>query len=30
MIEMFIESTFATVLERFTIADCFVSFGEDD
>jgi hypothetical protein len=30
MIEMFVESAFATVPERFTEADCFFSFGEDD
>jgi hypothetical protein len=30
MIETFIESAFATVIERFVVADRFFSFGEDD
>jgi hypothetical protein len=28
-IETFVESAFATVPERFIVADCFISFGED-
>jgi hypothetical protein len=30
MIETFVESAFATVPERFTVAGHFFSFGEDD
>jgi hypothetical protein len=29
MIETFVESAFVTVSERFVVADCFFSFGED-
>jgi hypothetical protein len=29
MIETFVESVFATVPKRFTVADCFFSFGEN-
>jgi hypothetical protein len=30
LLEMFCESAFATVSERFAIADCFFYFGEDN
>jgi hypothetical protein len=30
MIEMFVESAFATILERLAVADHFFSFDEDD